>query len=54
MGATIEGVMKAGYSFSEAERMVDQLWSEGLDMDQTEIAIQQVISRLCVFDSCWE
>lgn len=40
--------MRAGYSYHEAERTFDQLWQEDLDVDETDLAISLVISRLQV------
>lgn len=40
--------MRAGYSYHEAERAFDQLWQEDLDVDQTDLAISLVVSKLQV------
>ena len=39
---------KAGFGVKEVEHVFDKLWSEGLDIDDTELAVKSIISFLRV------
>ena len=41
--------MKEGYSFEETEKAFDLMWSQGLDVEDTEQAICLILSLLQVF-----